>query len=308
MGAPDRLAELPECAFFVGKLNKSFNREPIYQALKSLGQKRGTEFYIRRLDMPYKDKARQLGNHGFCFVHVNTREEAQRIIRLGHITLLDQSCEVKSYQGRDGPRGSSRTHSVSSTGIEFMRKYGDELETVSHFSFDSGCYTPQARPGSRQSIGAPEPVPDDDLRKILGRKYADKHAPRWANEESCNSSVVSEENTNQCLEDVMSETETISSEQASHQGHQTTLETSASDITANQPALGQAQTQHIFNEFLRACALDAHRRGQALEFINDFQAMHDKCLAKVKGMGADEIINLAASYPAVLTATVLHKS
>jgi len=126
--------EIPGAAFFLGKLNKDHNRDQIYNALRDLTRVHG--FYIRKLDMPYGNKLTKQGNQGYGFVHCRSREEAQRLISMEQITLLDTVCEVKPY-------GSRGEHSTTSSG------YVTPLES---------------------------PRKESDLRAILQQKYAINHS------------------------------------------------------------------------------------------------------------------------------------
>lgn len=94
-------------AFFVGKLNKTHNREQIYSALRSLGKR--YNFYINKLDMPYGDKVTKRGNKGYCFVHCRSQKEVDRIVALHYIQLGSQKCEVKAYGGRNMDTSSQAT-------------------------------------------------------------------------------------------------------------------------------------------------------------------------------------------------------
>lgn len=91
--------EIPGAAFFLGKLNKNHDREHIYNELKKLT--RVFNFYIRKLDMPYADKARRAGNLGYAFVHTRSAQEADRIVAMKTLKLGHQVCEVKVYGGRN---------------------------------------------------------------------------------------------------------------------------------------------------------------------------------------------------------------
>lgn len=136
-------------AFFVGKLNKTHDREQLYSALRRLGAQ--YNFYINKLDMPY-GKAGKRGNKGYAFVHVQTQEEADRIIALRYIQLCGQKCEVKAYGGRDF----------------------DSSPTTSNTS--SGYTTPvegKAWPIKREKV---------DLQKLMAQKAVATKEQDWAEE------------------------------------------------------------------------------------------------------------------------------
>jgi len=103
-------------AFFVGKLNKSHNREKIYNALRTLGRQH--DFYIRKLDMPYADSRKKKGNRGYCFVHCRSQEEVDRVVALKFIKLGNQKCEVKAYDGRESGTSKLKTSKKSATSVK----------------------------------------------------------------------------------------------------------------------------------------------------------------------------------------------
>jgi len=102
-GRRDDFQEKPGAAFFLGKLDKTQNRDEVYTGVRRLGKKYG--FYVRKLDMPYGDSKNRQGNRGYCFVHCNSKEEADRIVELKEVHIGRQLCEVKAYGGRDIPSG-----------------------------------------------------------------------------------------------------------------------------------------------------------------------------------------------------------
>jgi len=103
--------EIQGAAFFLGKLNKNHDREHIYNELKKLT--RVHNFYIRKLDMPYADKARRAGNMGYAFVHTKSAEQAKRIVAMKTLKLGHQVCEVKVYGGRNEEQNSSTSEAFS---------------------------------------------------------------------------------------------------------------------------------------------------------------------------------------------------
>jgi len=102
-GRRDNFQEKPGAAFFLGKLDKTQNRDEVYTGVRRLGKKYG--FYVRKLDMPYGDSKNRHGNRGYCFVHCNSKEEADKIVELKEVHIGRQLCEVKAYGGRDIPSG-----------------------------------------------------------------------------------------------------------------------------------------------------------------------------------------------------------
>jgi len=102
-GRRDDFQEKPGAAFFLGKLDKTQNRDEVYTGVRRLGKKYG--FYVRKLDMPYGDSKNRQGNRGYCFVHCNSKEEADKIVELKEVHIGRQLCEVKAYGGRDIPSG-----------------------------------------------------------------------------------------------------------------------------------------------------------------------------------------------------------
>jgi hypothetical protein len=92
----EQFQEIPGAAFFIGKLNKNLSRDSIYSALRKAAN--AHDFYIKKLDMPYG--LNREGNKGFAFVHTETVEQANKIIRMGKISLNGQQCEIRPYGGR----------------------------------------------------------------------------------------------------------------------------------------------------------------------------------------------------------------
>merc|ERR1711941_85279 len=160
--------EIAGAAFFLGKLNKNHNREHIYNELKKLT--RVHNFYIRKLDMPYADKARRAGNLGYAFVHTKSAEQAKRIVAMRTLKLGHQVCEVKVYGGR----GESNLEQSSSTSEAF-----------------SGRTTPEMA----ADMGFVNPLKEEqpETRKVWGgnTKLADIVRPR-ATDSGCQTRNVSE--------------------------------------------------------------------------------------------------------------------
>lgn len=118
-------------AFFVGKLNKTHNRDQIYRALRVLGNQ--YNFYIAKLDMPYGDPKTKKGNRGYCFVYCKTQEEADRIVDLHYIQLGSQKCEVKPYTGLMMKETESDTTSgfaTPSSEPETLKDIAQDIEAV----------------------------------------------------------------------------------------------------------------------------------------------------------------------------------
>jgi hypothetical protein len=97
--------EIPGAAFFIGKLNKNLCRDTVYSALRKAAN--AHDFYIKKLDMPYG--MNREGNKGFAFVHTETVEQADKIIRMGKMTLNGQQCEIRPYGGRKSNDANARS-------------------------------------------------------------------------------------------------------------------------------------------------------------------------------------------------------
>lgn len=132
--------EKPDCAFFIGKLDKTQDRDAIYTGVRRLGKK--YNFYVNKLDMPYGNSESKKGNRGYCFVHCNSKEEAQRVVCMKEVYIGRQLCEVKEYGGRgmatgaDSGRASGRTtpsvfgESRRTSGVNTPRVPAPHLESA----------------------------------------------------------------------------------------------------------------------------------------------------------------------------------
>jgi len=154
--------EIPGAAFFLGKLNKEHNRDQIYNALRELT--RSHRFYIRKLDMPYGNKLTKQGNQGYGFVHCRSREEAQRLISMEQITLLDTVCEIKPY-------GSRGEHSTASSGyvtpLESPRKESDLRSMLQQkYLVNQGDMEQQAYGNANQGMSIREDNYDSDKTPV----------------------------------------------------------------------------------------------------------------------------------------------
>merc|ERR1711953_405851 len=109
-------SEIAGAAFFLGKLNKTNNRDEIYSALMRLSKEHG--FYVRKLDMPYGNKHNRTGNMGYCFVHCRSKAEADGVVAQNPVNLGAQRCEVKAYGGRDSTLTASPQSSGYSTPVD----------------------------------------------------------------------------------------------------------------------------------------------------------------------------------------------
>jgi hypothetical protein len=298
---PTEFEEIPGAAFFIGKLNKNHNRDQIYNALRILATK--YRFYIRRLDMPYGNKQTKYGNPGYCFVHCKSKQEADRVVALKYIHLLNQRCEVKAYGGRDFV---NETEESLSAGADFVNQYGGgKLASVSECSqissqMESGYATPIAQP-EQKSV-------EEDLMKVLRQKYTDDtRVPAW---EQQNQSFEKEP-----LDGEISDVESGIQEKmvgvAKLECHKPDVKVTVQSKLEVNTEEGQSSIENdvaeilgafdplILNRYLRQCLIEAQSQGTTQEFLQMYSQAYQNAQMKVQTMSSFELIECARQYPSL---------
>jgi len=247
-------------AFFVGKLNKTHDREQIYSALRSLGKRYG--FYINKLDMPYGDKYTKRGNKGYCFVHVRNQKEADRIVALHYIQLGNQKCEVKAYGGRNMDTSSQAT---------------------------SGFATP-----SRQTM--PTEDISIDLEKALNTKINtpkknETFASSWA-EESENPESYYESS-----EDDFDAPETVREVEPVTTTTEPCIENIETAANSTKPVLSENMfTAENAMNFVHHHLIEASKKGQAMEFLKTYFDELERLEKNLQSMSQQELQTYAQQF------------
>jgi len=310
--------EVPEAAFFVGRLNKNKNREEVYSALRRLATKH--DFYIKRLDMPYRDKLNKIGNHGYCFVHCRSKTEADRMIRQEHVQLMGQRCEIKPYGSR--PEDDDQ---ASTAGTDFIRSFGELSvygDTVSELSCDltSGYATP-VRHGQRGSVS--QNRVHDDLRKVLQAKY-DKQprssTPHWdsaasTSEQSHSYNANSDKNhpaeprgvtpapPPPVVKPLNRPINAIQSSQVSNNAKFQSQPASVEQqpLAKSLPPMPSFPTNNAsaLQQYIGTLFLRAESSGTTDQFINEYMEAYNQAYAKVKAMDGQQLVDCANRYQAL---------
>jgi len=173
--------ETPGAAFFVGKLNKNLDRDNIYSALRTAAKQYG--FYVKKLDMPYgvNHRGEREGNKGFAFVHTETVEQADKIIRMGKMMLNNQQCEIRAYGGRKAET-SGRCSGIDSgctTGVatpvkSFNQKSQDPAMIIRQVSIELEQTSQQTRHRTTTSSSMGASSCDDDSAYLVSEPLTDE--------------------------------------------------------------------------------------------------------------------------------------
>jgi len=183
--------EIQGAAFFLGKLNKNHDREHIYNELKKLT--RVHNFYIRKLDMPYADKARRAGNMGYAFVHTKSAEQAKRIVAMKTLKLGHQVCEVKVYGGRNEEQNSSTSEAFSGRTTPEMESVDESKGFVNPLKIEEPVQKPTVWAGAKiVDIVRPRTDSGCQTRNVSECEENNKNEAMNSNEE--NAAVSKQEN------------------------------------------------------------------------------------------------------------------
>jgi len=265
--APSPFREIQGGAFFLGKLNKTHNREQIYSALRNLANR--YNFYIRKLDMPYGNKYTKEGNQGYCFVHCRSAEEAARIVALKFVNLGPQRCEVKAYGGRDSPVSSG---------------YSTPVE-------------PRMEPRKERALRS-------DLTNMLQTKY-DVHARRARTPEvqepmdtlDVEMNEKTAESTDEAIDIRDSEASSEEAIKESQPVHDDTNVTATAPVEFQQTPVPdhvydcEAVNAYIFRELTGAIV-----QGHGEQFLREYFNAYERVLTEMQHMTPDQIESLATKH------------
>ena len=100
--------EVSGAAFFIGQLDKTVNRDTVYNEIirHSKQAAKGQGFYVRRMCMPTANSSTGTGNCGFAIVHTRSAEEANYVLRLGKLRIAGKDCQVQPYADRRSKKDS----------------------------------------------------------------------------------------------------------------------------------------------------------------------------------------------------------
>lgn len=94
--------ELDGAAFFIGQLDKTVNRDVVYNEIirHSKQARPGQGFYVRRMCMPTANSKTGTGNCGFAIIHTRSKAEAEYVLGLGKLRIAGKDCQVQPYYDR----------------------------------------------------------------------------------------------------------------------------------------------------------------------------------------------------------------
>lgn len=107
--------EVNGAAFFIGQLDKTVNRDTVYNEIirHSKQAAKGQGFYVRRMCMPTANSSTGTGNCGFAIVHTRSAEEANYVLRLGKLRIAGKDCQVQAYTDRRTKKDSGNTKTTN---------------------------------------------------------------------------------------------------------------------------------------------------------------------------------------------------
>jgi len=153
---PDpNFSELNGAAFFIGQLDKTVNRDTVYNEIirHSKQAAKGQGFYVRRMCMPTANSSNGTGNCGFAIVHTRSCDEANYVLRLGKLRIAGKDCQVQPYADRRSKKdsGNSKTEatqedvSTGSSSAPISPKAGSNDDSGANSSYSSSSSLKQEK-------------------------------------------------------------------------------------------------------------------------------------------------------------------
>lgn len=147
--------EMNGAAFFIGQLDKTVNRDTVYNEIirHSKQAAKGQGFYVRRMCMPTANSSNGTGNCGFAIVHTRSCDEANYVLRLGKLRIAGKDCQVQPYADRRSKKdsGNSKTEatqegvSTGSSSAPISPKAGSNDDSGANSSYSSSSSLKQEK-------------------------------------------------------------------------------------------------------------------------------------------------------------------